>query len=311
MEAHYKSNGKAAKICLTCHAPTSKYTHGFDLDVSLTSEGISCDFCHSVSAIDREKEFPFTVDLGTTKYGPNKTGNVKQHKVAHSPLHSSAELCASCHEYRPNGVAVMSTYSEWKASVYADEGKQCQYCHMPEVEGQIAGRTPSERGNKIFSHDLAGSHSIIQLKKALALKVASIGRKNDRMVVKVDLTNVGSGHRVPTGIPTRKLILYCEVRAPGGKIYKDKMIYEKAIFDAEGYELTSDAEIMLGYGTTIAKDNRIFPKETRSETFTFYVPDSKRATVSVWVDYLYEPMLMDRTEMRIEMNRVETVSGGR
>ena len=47
-------------------------------------------------------------------------------------------------------------------------------------------------------------------------------------------------------MPTRKLILYCEVRAPGGKVYKDKVIYEKAIFDKDGYELTSDADIMLG-----------------------------------------------------------------
>lgn len=310
MEAHYKSGGAAAKICLTCHAPTSKFTHGFNLDVSLTSEGITCDFCHSIKSIDRDKDYPFEVDLGNTKYGPNKTGSVKQHEVKYSPLFSDAEFCAACHEYTPGGVPVMTTYSEWKESVYADEGKTCQYCHMPEIEGQIANRVVSERGNKIFSHDLAGSHSIVQLKKSLALKIAGVERKSDRMVVRVNVTNIGSGHRIPTGIPTRKLILYCEVRVPGGKVYKDKIIYEKAIFDKESYELTSDAEIMLGWGTSIAKDNRIYPKETRAETFTFYVPGSKRADISIWVDYLYSPVLMEKTDMRIEMNRTSVISGG-
>ena len=311
MEAHYKSGGEAEKICLTCHAPTSKITHGFNLDVSLTSEGITCDFCHSIEAIHREEEYPFEFDLGLTKYGPNKNGDVKQHKVAYSPLHGKSEFCATCHEYTPGGVPVMTTFTEWKESVYADEGKNCQYCHMPQVEGEIAAGIVSERGKRIFSHDLAGSHSITQLKKALALKVVKIDRKSDRVTVKVDITNIGSGHRVPTGMPTRKLILYCEVRAPGGKVYKDKVIYEKAIFDKDGYELTSDADIMLGMGESIAKDNRIYPKETRTETFTFYVPESKRVTVSTWVDYLYSPVIMEKTDMRIEMNRQEATSSGR
>ena len=68
----------------------------------------------------------------------------------------------------------MTTFTEWEESVYADEGKNCQYCHMPQVEGEIATGIVSERGKRIFSHDLAGSHSITQLKKALALKVVSV-----------------------------------------------------------------------------------------------------------------------------------------
>lgn len=309
MEAHYKGEGEAERICLRCHAPTTRFTHEYDFDVTPTSEGISCDFCHSMKDVDLEnEEYPFEIEFGLVKYGPNRKGDVKQHKVAYSKLHTEARFCASCHEYRPNGVPVMTTYSEWKESVYAEEGKPCQYCHMPEVPGEISDKVTGERGPKIFSHDLAGGHSITQLKKALALKITGVERGEDRMTVRVSLTNTGSGHRVPTGIPTRKLILYCEVRAPGGKVYKDRIVYEKAIFDENGYELTSDADIMLGRGRSLAKDNRIYPKETRSESFTFYVPGNRRASVSVWVDYLYTPVIMQETEMRIEMNRDEMVS---
>jgi len=64
----------------------------------------------------------------------------------------------------------------------------------------------------------------------------------------------------------------------------------------------------MGLGAFVAKDNRIFPKETRKETFTFYIPEGKEALVSAWVDYLYEPVTLQPTEMRIEMNRDSFVS---
>ncbi|MBI5814810.1 MAG: hypothetical protein HZB29_04285 [Nitrospinae bacterium] len=308
MEAHYKSGGEAVRLCLVCHAPVSRQTKGYNLDVPPTSEGITCDFCHSVKGVNLSKSDPFVMDIGPVKYGPNKKGDVKQHKVAYSKTITEASFCASCHEYSKNGVAIMSTYTEWKNGPYADEGKPCQYCHMPESAGEISNNVTGERGAKIYSHNPAGGHSLTQLQKALALKIAKVDRTKDRLTVNVDLTNNGSGHRVPTGIPTRKLILYCEVKIPGGNVYKEKIIYEKVIFDKNGVELKSDADIMLGYGATIAKDNRIYPKETRREKFTFYVPEGKKASVTAWVDYLYTPVLMQETEMRVEMNRDQAES---
>jgi hypothetical protein len=66
--------------------------------------------------------------------------------------------------------------------------------------------------------------------------------------------------------------------------------------------------MMLGLGVTIAKDNRIFPKETRKEKFTFYIPEGNKASVLVWVDYLYTPMILQETEMRVEMSRDQVES---
>lgn len=310
IRAFYKTNGKSAKLCLDCHSPTTKVTKDYDLDSPITAEGITCDFCHSVKEVNlAHPDDPFVMDLGLVKYGPNKQGDVKVHDIKYSPLHNSAEFCAACHEYKPNGVPVMTTYSEWKEGPYAEKGIQCQYCHMPQLEGQVANSSATgDKGRMIFSHNLAGGHSISQLKKAVEVKIDKVVRKKDRMTVHVHITNVGSGHRVPTGIPTRKLLLFCEIRVIGGKVHKKKIIYEKAIFDQNDKELTHDEDIMLGEGVSIAKDNRIFPKETRKETFTFYLPEKREAQVVVWADYLYEPLIPQAIEMRIEMDRDEKIS---
>ncbi|HEB71548.1 MAG TPA: hypothetical protein ENI77_02890 [Nitrospirae bacterium] len=307
--AFFKTNGKSPKLCLGCHSPTTRVTNNYKLDDPITSEGVTCDFCHSL------KEVKFThpvntavMDVGHVKYGPNKEGSVKIHDIKYSPLHSSAKLCATCHEYRPNGVPVMTTYSEWKEGPYAEKGLQCQYCHMPQTKGQIATGVTGGPEKKVFSHNLTGGHSISRLKKAVEVKIAKVVRKKDRMTIHAHITNSGSGHRVPTGIPTRKLILFCEVRSVGGKVYKEKIVYEKVIFDKNDVELVHDEDIMLGRGVTIVKDNRIFPKETRKETFTFYLSDKKDAQVIVWADYLYEPLVPQAIEMRIEMDRDEKVS---
>jgi len=307
--AHYKNYEKAQKLCLSCHAPTTRVTKDYNLESPLTSEGITCDFCHSVKEVNlAHPDDPFILDLGRVKYGPNKKGDVRVHDIKYSPLHMSAEFCAACHEYRPNGVPVMTTYTEWKEGPYAEKGIQCQYCHMPKARGQIATDVTGSKGKKVFSHNLAGGHSISQLKKAVEVKIAKVVRKKDRMTIYVDVTNSGSGHRVPTGIPTRKLLLFCEVRAVGGKVYKEKIVYEKAIFDKNDKELVHDEDIMLGLGATIVKDNRIFPKETRKETFTFYLSNKNDAQVVVWADYLYEPLVPQAIEMRIEMDRDEKIS---
>ncbi|VAX15091.1 hypothetical protein MNBD_NITROSPINAE01-1469 [hydrothermal vent metagenome] len=308
-EAHYKSGGKARDLCLRCHAPTTKMTQEYNLDGEITSEGLTCDFCHSLKAIDMKKEFPFILDVGTVKYGPNKKGSdAKIHTIMKSKIHTSARLCASCHEYRPNGVAVMSTYSEWQNGPYALEGIPCQRCHMPEVEGEIAIGVTADRGKKVYSHKLAGGHSVVQLKKALTLSIANVQRAGGMMTVTANVTNSGSGHRVPTGIPTRKLILHCKVTLTNGKTFMEKKVYEKVLFDKDGNELTNDADIMMGLGDSIVKDNRIYPRETRSERFTFNIPDREEASISLWVDYLYQPKVIQDMEMRVEMGRAETIS---
>jgi len=307
IEAYTISSGRAKTLCLKCHSPTVPATKDYELKNRLSREGVNCDFCHTLKGVKlNDRKDPFIRDIGAVKRGPLESAKVEGHKTVYSNLHLSSELCAACHEYvSDNGLSIMGTYSEWKASSYAAEGKQCQDCHMPRIEGGIS--KTSNRKSVINDHNLQGGHSIVQLKKTLIVKIKEVKRLKDGVSVSVSIENAGSGHMVPTGMPTRKLILNCEVRTVKNKIFNEKRVFEKIISGKNGEELVKDSEIMLGMGTAITKDNRIGPKEVRIEEFIFNTADNTDISVSAWVDYIYKPLLLHETEMKIEMNRDEKI----
>jgi Zn-finger protein len=306
MEAYHASKGEVKKLCLSCHAPTALITGDYDTEKEITMEGVTCHFCHSLKdvnhAIDPENPERFSLDVGRTIRSPLGDGTGDYHDRAYSPIHKKSELCAGCHEYSANGITIMGTYSEWKNSSYAEKGIQCQTCHMP----QQKTRSGSKK-KKIFSHYLAGGHSLTQLKKAVKIDITNILRGRDRIIVNLTVENVGSGHFVPTGIPSRKLVVTCKVTS-GRNVTKKRVVrYEKIIFDAQGRELLSDSEIMMGHGTQIVKDNRLAPGEIRKEKLVFYMEPAGEIFVSAQVDYIYRPAIIQQMEMKIEMNRSEKV----
>lgn len=305
MQAFFESDGKARKICLECHAPTTAVTGDHALAKDISKEGITCHFCHSVTDIHPGGKQRFTLSVGKNVRAPQVKGTTEYHTSVAAPFLQKAEFCATCHEYEANGVKIMSTYSEWKNGPYAAKGLACQICHMPIEE------VTDDKGNrkKMFSHSLAGGHSIIQLRKAVTVNVVNAARQNDRITVELEVENQGSGHYVPTGIPTRKLVLYCQVKTSDGKVQKKNVLYEKILFDRSGRELTKESEIMLGLGSQVVKDNRLAPGERRKEQLVFYTSASGEITVTAWVDYLYQPLILQPAEMRLEMVRTEKVFG--
>jgi hypothetical protein len=84
-------------------------------------------------------------------------------------------VCAPCHEYRNSlGFAVLSTYSEWKASPHAKAGKQCQTCHMSRVAGDVVDpKVQRSTLAKINLHQMPGSHSIDAGKLNVKMEVAN------------------------------------------------------------------------------------------------------------------------------------------
>jgi hypothetical protein len=255
--------------------------------------------------VDLKAAAPYITEIGRVKWGPLKEGkDLKgKHEIAFSELHKTSEFCAGCHEYKSqNGVLIIGTYSEWKEGPYPDKGKQCQDCHMPTVMGQIV---TSGLGAKrtINEHNLLGGHSLMQLKKAVDVKVVDVNVGEARTEIMVDIANIGSGHKVPTGTPTRRLVLNVEVSAQDGRVFREKTVYEKVLANLEGKELKDESEVMLGGAIQIIKDNRLKPGETRREVFTFYATGTKLRTVTAWVDYVYSPLILDRAAMQIEMAR--------
>lgn len=301
MEAYLATKGEAKKLCMRCHAPAVYLNGDYDLEQPITAEGVTCHFCHSVVEVKPLDEKPFTLKIGKTIRGPRGTAESGYHATVKSDIHKKSEFCAGCHEYEAGGIKIMGTYSEWKNGPYAKKGIQCQDCHMPPelVKDKSGGK------KRVFSHYLAGGHSIMQLRKAVTVRVAGIVRGKDRITVELELENSGSGHYVPTGIPTRRLLLSCVIKTSDKKALKKKVTYEKVIFDPDGKELTKDADIMLGLGTRIVKDNRLAPGEKRKVRLVYFTNPDVEVAVSAWVEYVYSPDLAQPTQMKVEMSRAE------
>lgn len=299
---------KAKKTCLKCHAPIAFLQNDFDLKKDNSREGVSCDFCHRIKNINLGSHFPFSITTDNTKFGPFKNRKSPVHKTSYSPLHKSSLLCAGCHEYRnEKGVHILSTYSEWKESFYAKNNINCQECHMPAVKGKIVSeKIKPVSDERINLHEVSGGHSIDQLKKAVRVEIIDVQRNRDNLIVRVKISNIGSGHKVPTGLPTRKLILSFEAKTPRSVLYKEERTYQKVLVNSKNEIIEHDPDLFLR-SENIFSDNRIAPKEERIETFTFSAPDNEKINLSTKVYYLYQPYVLEKINMKIDFSSDEKV----
>lgn len=306
MQALKEAGEEARRVCLRCHAPMTMVNGDYELREGVTREGVSCDFCHTVTAVHLDgREKPYEVELGLVKRSVLKKAASPAHEVAYSELHGTSEFCGGCHNYvTPKGKAVMSTYDEWRNGPYAREGVQCQACHMVLTAGKVVREEVKKSGAKIHLHNLI--HDTDQLRSALSVQIASTERTANRLQVDVTIENVGSGHMVPTGIPSREIVLSVSVDS-GGRVVTKKRRYRKVVADEKGRLLKQDFEALL-YGARILNDNRIGPREKRIERFNFDVPTSRRgAKVTAELSYLYSPVVLHEERLDVELGRVERI----
>jgi RNase P subunit RPR2 len=302
MESYFNTAGEAKFNCLRCHAPIALINNDYDLKNEITKEGVSCDFCHTIKKVNlNNKDNPFEFETGDIKWGPLSNLDSPAHSTEPSPLFKSSELCSGCHEYvNDKGVKILGTFSEWKASPYAAEGTHCQDCHMPLIPGKIVKPEIKISSQKqINLHAISAGHSIEQLRKAINVDIKTVNREGDFIEVIVDVTNIGSGHMVPTGIPARKLILYVELRAPN-EYFSQQRVYQRILVDESGDEIKKECEVFLKAAKT-SFDNRIKPRETRTERFAFAQPRNRKVTITARMDYLYKTQVLSPTEMRVKM----------
>lgn len=308
LEAYHDTAGEVKSLCLRCHAPITNLNKDYELKEKITREGVSCDFCHTLTEVNLEnKDYTFSFELGLNKRGPLRLKNHASpaHEVVHSPLHKSSLLCAGCHEYKNgNGLSILSTYSEWKEGPYSQEGKQCQDCHMPSVKGKVVGTEIKEVAEEYINlHDITGGHSLERLREAIKVKIEEVTRIGDMLQVKVKITNLGSGHMVPTGLPTRKLVLQVIGKTSKEETLMGEIIYQKLLLDNNRKEILKDSEVFYK-AKSLAMDNRLGPRESRIETFKFPAPkgiESIMLNVVAKVFYKYSPLIMERKEMEIEL----------
>jgi hypothetical protein len=294
------------RFCLKCHAPTVRVTGDFTLTQPITREGVTCDFCHTIKGIDLRREEPFEFALGFVKRGPFESNLKIGHENQFSEIHLKAEFCAGCHEVvNQNGFHVMSTYTEWKRGPYAEKGIQCQNCHMPEEFGTPIVNTEIARTqHNVTAHKFLGGHSQINITTAATLTQV-IDKADDHISVVVYVTNAEAGHSLPTGIPSRRVILTVKLLDPRGQELDSKqVVYRRVLVDGEGREIPEEnIKDMFLKATSVKSDNRIRPKETRREEFTFSLPKGIGRTISVesYLNYEFSVPYLEPNIMKVEM----------
>ena len=196
---------------------------------------------------------PFRVDAGRTTIMRSATGFAQEE----APHIKQSELCATCHTlitpaFGPNGDVVGSlpeqmNYQEWRHSDFAREEKSCQSCHMPASAGpvraaSVLGDTRDTLARHVFvggnaymvrllnryRHELGvlalpqeleatANATIRQLQHDTAtITVSAPTRSAGTLAFDVDTQNL-TGHKLPTGYPSRRLWLHVTVKDDRGE----------------------------------------------------------------------------------------------
>ncbi len=299
-EALVLDKQEAERICMICHAPTTLVASGSKGAPELAVEGVTCDFCHSLAQTHLSQPNPFELKVGRIKLGPVRDAVSHGHGVQFSPFHATSLHCAGCHQFKNrNGLEILKTFSEWEKYQGKGGSKSCQECHMPVVAANIVDpKVKRIEGAFVNLHDMPGGHSLHQLNKSLRMRIVDLGRTSKGLKVKVKVSNVGTGHYVPTGIPTRRVVLQVTARN-GEKVFAAERVFSRLILDKNGKELRSDSQVFLN-GASVGEDTRIAPFEERTEEFLFPVSLTGNVQVQASLTYLYSPHDSKATEIRIE-----------
>jgi hypothetical protein len=272
---------------------------------------------------------PFDIDRGRTTIMRSAT-TVEPAKGEHI---RQSELCATCHTLitqalGPDGKHIGSLpeqvpYLEWQHSAFREE-RSCQSCHMPEVASTPIASVLGEPRETLARHTfLGGNFFMLRLfnrfrselgVEALPEEFEAAARgtirqlQNDTATVEVTRAAVASGtieldvavrnvtgHKLPTGYPSRRAWLHVTVRNGGGDVIFESgaitdrgaivgndndgdplrvephyeeivgpdevQIYESTMVDAQG-QLTTG----LLQAVAFVKDNRLLPRGFDKQT---------------------------------------------
>jgi hypothetical protein len=268
---------------------------------------------------------PFAVESGLTTLMHSST----QFRPAEAAHIRQSELCATCHTLftkalGPSGEVIgelpeQMPYLEWRHSAFKAEERSCQSCHMPMVDEELRITSVLGQPRKgLARHGFVGGNAFMlrMLDRYRGeLAVASLPEELDEAVrqtvrnletatasvtvertaitdgklnLEVAVTNL-TGHKLPTGYPSRRAWLHVTIRDRGGRAVFESgalapsgaiegndndvdaatfephyleigqpgqvQIYESIMSDASGAPTTG-----LLTGVRYLKDNRLVPR---------------------------------------------------
>jgi hypothetical protein len=314
--ARREAGEEAYTYCSGCHSPAGVVSGLIptfaepDLP-EVARAGVTCDVCHQVSALtglDGPWGEPGNASFELT---PGRVKRSTYGDIARNPAHtseradffSSSEFCASCHTviHPLNGLRIEHTYDEWKGSVYAEKGIQCQDCHMRDVEDAI--RVAFFVGGNVEAGRLAGSERHASMARArlasaaeLSIEAPPEAEPGTDVQVAVTVTNVGAGHDLPTSLTElRQMWLHVVARGPGGEVLVESGALDahgeltpgtarfgSAVVDAAGRETYKPWE-----AASFAWKRTVPPKGSDSESYTVRLPDDLTGAVTIEARLLY------------------------
>lgn len=323
--ASRETNNTFDSFCSKCHIPidflAGNIPSAQNNKVSEISEkGISCDFCHTINATSGIGNGAFVSSPGTIKRGYLRDSKYSTfHETAYSDLHTKSEFCGICHNVNHpfNGLILENTYMEWKEGEY-NETTSCQDCHMsPGVTGFKANPGRAAPGapmrDNIYTHYFVGGNAMIpgllgspeherlakeRLQAAASVEIIRLERTNDNKTVNltIKVTNIGAGHKIPTGLTEARLI-WLEVDA---KDLSGKTIFWSGGIDRDGYidpgavkyhtilgDSNNKPTEKVWLAEKILFDNRIPPKGYSIENYSFDIPNELKGPLSVDVRLNY------------------------
>lgn len=290
-----RSNNSLDQFCIKCHSPVATLLKEFPPgsnpnDVSqLSGKGVQCDVCHLVQEF-RPGGSITSFRLDNVRQGPiHDPEDNDFHESVFDPRFDQSAICSSCHNVdSPSGFVLEQTSGEWDDSPYSAMGISCQGCHMPRYVGKAATDGPIRDG--IHRHtfvgvdiplvDFPGSDEMVAavdqlLKNAITMTVTAPTHipENQEFVVKIDINNDRTGHRVPSGtIFERQMWLEVVVEDATGQV----------VFMSGGLDDNSDlqnhhSEYVASQALPVDSNLVLFkgtPYSNSEETLFFWEADS-------------------------------------
>ena len=330
-----ETNGAVEKLCAGCHTAIGTVAgevrlgpDGVFQASDIAKKGVQCDLCHTIKGA-RDRETPsrepenasIIVDPGNLKRGPYKDADSPYHDTEYSELHTRSEFCANCHNvFHPtSNFPIEDTYREWKTSVYAQAGIQCQNCHMMPVEKAIeAAKTlvkpvnpgqPCITGPKreqMYTHEFVGANAVVtellgakqhaaiavkRLQNAASLALELPGNATAGAIVtfKVKVRNETAGHNLPTSLTdVRQVWVEVVVRAGGKELFHSGALDGAGSVDPEASMFHAQAIDKDGHHTSkpweivrFESNTAIPPKGSATPSYSFVLPADAKGPLAV------------------------------
>ncbi|MDQ7057807.1 MAG: multiheme c-type cytochrome [Ghiorsea sp.] len=286
---------EAGSDCLRCHAPLEQqlfdsdaqmltslktlrqFPQGVSQDADLEANearlplrhsGVSCAVCH--------------VRQGQRFGSPRKesqqeglmAGEAHGGFIASKKFEQSS-FCTECHQfpqaYAINGKPLENTVKEWQQSRFAEEGKHCQSCHMPDRKHQFKG-----------IHDKAFTRA--------GLDITVFINQNDMPTLQ--MTSQRIGHAFPTYV-TPKVTVQAKALDKLGKVLQT-------------WQWDMVREVYFDDGWQEKRDTRLMPDETRM--FAIHTPNHQAVQVLFEVQVvpdqfykgIYKSLLLDNPQSDVK-----------